>query len=81
MAQGHKRPLLGLRRPWSFYEKAVGSACRNVRFQVFLIVTFDTLPPLVTVRYLASNSVDLISPNDPFRSLNLINSLPETGRS
>jgi hypothetical protein len=36
------RHFLGLRRRWGFYEKAVGSACRNVCFRKFRTVTFDT---------------------------------------
>ena len=33
---------VGLTRRWRFSEKAVGSACGKVRFQVFRTVTFDT---------------------------------------
>jgi hypothetical protein len=36
------RPYLGLTGRWRFYEKGVGSACRDVRFQLFRTVTFDT---------------------------------------
>lgn len=36
-------PLLGLTGRWRFYEKDVGSACRDVSFLLFRTVTFDTL--------------------------------------
>ena len=36
------RHFLGLTGRWRFYEKGVGSACRDVRFQLFRTVTFDT---------------------------------------
>ena len=47
------RPFLGLSRRWRFSERGVGSACRNVRFKIFRIVTFDTLPPFdfIEMRY------------------------------
>src|SRR5450759_3652690 len=35
--------LFGRTRRWRFSEKAVGSACGKVRFQVFRTVTFDTI--------------------------------------
>ena len=41
------RHFLGLTGLWRFYEKAVGSACWNVRFQLFRTVTIDTLLTLV----------------------------------
>jgi hypothetical protein len=37
------RHFLGLCGRWRFHEKAVGTACLNVRFQVFRTITFDTL--------------------------------------
>jgi hypothetical protein len=39
----YERLLLGLTGRWRFAEKAVGSACWNVRFVIFRTVTFDTL--------------------------------------
>jgi hypothetical protein len=40
------RPFLGLSGLWQFSEKAVGTACWNVRFQLFRTVTFDTKRPV-----------------------------------
>ena len=44
------RPVFGLTGRWRFPEKAVGAACRDVRFQLFRTVTFDTtcLSPILT---------------------------------
>jgi hypothetical protein len=39
-------PVLGLSGRWRFYEKDVGSACRDVRFQFFRSATNDTLQSL-----------------------------------
>ena len=39
-----ERPLFGLCRPWRFYEKGIGSACRDVRFQFFRTVMTNNQP-------------------------------------
>jgi hypothetical protein len=36
------RPIFGLSGLWQLYEKAVGAACWDVRFQLFRTVTFAT---------------------------------------
>jgi hypothetical protein len=48
-----EQPVLGLSGLWRFYGNGVSSACRNVRFKIFRIVTFDTLPPFdfIEMRY------------------------------
>ena len=43
-------PVLGLTGRWRFYEKGVGSACRDVRFLLFRTVTFDTNQTVETTR-------------------------------
>jgi len=35
-------PVLGQTGLWRFSEIAIGAACRDVRFQLFRTVTFDT---------------------------------------
>jgi len=43
--EGHcDHPVVGHTGLWRFAEMAVGSGCRDVRFQVFRIVTSDTMP-------------------------------------
>ena len=41
-------PFLGLCRRWRFDGKVVGSAFRNVRFQVFRVATFRHMRSVVT---------------------------------
>jgi len=57
----HERTVMGIAstvwlsvRTWQFLKKAVSAARRNVRFQVFRPVTFDTKLLLVMAKFIQS---------------------------
>jgi hypothetical protein len=71
-----ERPLFGLSGLWQFSEKAVGTACWNVRFQLFRTVTFDTLLPFDLLR--SSRSVSATTPS---KTINPVLITPRTAQS